>query len=207
MISLTKELKSIAAEIRTHLNDQRQGEMIRDGVRTVIIGAPNVGKSSFLNMMSQRQVSIVTPIAGTTRDIIESTHNFSGYPVVFADTAGLRKQTDDIVEMEGISRAKEHIKKADLILLIIDALDLVKEEICTKEKLISYIQQYTQSLGIDDEYLSDKNLQVIANKIDLLTPQDIQQLEKLDTILLISCKEQQNLKSLLDYFQGLLTQM
>nr|CAG8559990.1 1073_t:CDS:2 [Entrophospora candida] len=83
-----------------------QGEILRDGIFVTVLGPPNAGKSSFLNYLAQRQAAIVSPIPGTTRDVIEVSLNIGGYPIVIGDTAGLR-QTDDLIEIEGISRAKK----------------------------------------------------------------------------------------------------
>ncbi|CAG8615866.1 6043_t:CDS:2 [Racocetra fulgida] len=89
-----------------HVNDDRRGEILRDGIHVTLFGPPNVGKSSFLNRLAQRQAVIVSSIPGTTRDVIEISLNIGGYPVIIGDTAGLR-QSDDIVEIEGIKRAKD----------------------------------------------------------------------------------------------------
>ncbi|XP_018800940.1 PREDICTED: tRNA modification GTPase GTPBP3, mitochondrial isoform X1 [Bactrocera latifrons] len=189
VLQLTKELHLIITEIRDHLNDQRQGEMLRNGVRTAIVGAPNVGKSSFLNMICQREIAIVTPIAGTTRDIIESTHNFGGYPVVFADTAGLHKHTKDMVELEGISRAKECLQNADLILLLTDAQELLRNITTNKQSAQNYQTDYLKQLDLDANKLIGKRIQLIANKIDLLSTTDLQKLAQIDSVLKITCKQ------------------
>ncbi|XP_014091527.2 tRNA modification GTPase GTPBP3, mitochondrial isoform X2 [Bactrocera oleae] len=170
VLHLTKELRHIITEIRNHLNDQRQGEMLRNGVRTAIVGPPNVGKSSFLNMICQREIAIVTPIAGTTRDIIESTHNFGGYPVVFADTAGLRKHTKDVVELE-------------------DARELLRNISTYKQSAQDYQTDYLQELDLDANKLLGKRIQLIANKIDLLSMTELQKLAQIDNVLKITCKQ------------------
>ncbi|XP_017463501.1 PREDICTED: tRNA modification GTPase GTPBP3, mitochondrial [Rhagoletis zephyria] len=208
VMQLNKELRRIITEIREHLNDQRQGEMLRNGVRTAIVGAPNVGKSSFLNMMCQREVAIVTPIAGTTRDIIESTHNFGGYPVIFADTAGLHKQTQDIVELEGMSRAKECLQNADLILLLTDARELLANIANNNGTLKEYQSNYLQQLDLDENALADKRIQLIINKIDLLSATELQRLTQID-VLRISCKEPNTveLQPFLQHFEGVLREL
>lgn len=204
---LNKELRLMMTEIRDHLNDQRQGEMLRNGVRTAIVGAPNVGKSSFLNMICQREIAIVTPIAGTTRDIIESTHNFGGYPVVFADTAGLRKHTTDVVEMEGISRAKECLQNADLILLLTDARELIQN--IHRQSAQDYQTDYFQQLDLDVNKLIGKRVQLIANKIDLLSTAELQKLTQIDNVLKITCKQPAPdiVQTFLQYFEKLLCEM
>lgn len=107
-------------EIAVVLNDRRRGERLRDGLTVVIAGPVNVGKSSILNRLSRRPAAIVSPYAGTTRDIIEVHLDLGGYPVTVFDTAGLR-ETSDPVEQEGVRRAEERAKDADLVLWVMDA--------------------------------------------------------------------------------------
>ena len=112
--------ESLRAEMAAHLADGRRGEILRDGFRIAIIGAPNAGKSSLLNWLARREAAIVSEIAGTTRDVIEVHLDLGGYPIVLADTAGLRDTTDSI-EAEGIRRARRWAEAADLQLLVIDS--------------------------------------------------------------------------------------
>ena len=105
----------LRSEIEVHLDDDRQGEIVRDGLRVVLTGAPNVGKSSLLNALARRDVAIVTPIAGTTRDAIDVDLDLAGFKVRVTDTAGLR-ESDDLVEQEGILRAQQAIDQADVVL-------------------------------------------------------------------------------------------
>jgi tRNA modification GTPase TrmE len=114
-------LNMLINSIQSHLNDQRRGEMLRSGVQIAIVGAPNAGKSTLLNTLAQRDVAIVSPIAGTTRDVLEVSLNISGYPVVLADTAGLRDDTQDIVELEGVRRAKLKVQDSHIKLALMDA--------------------------------------------------------------------------------------
>ncbi|MGE0665275.1 MAG: tRNA uridine-5-carboxymethylaminomethyl(34) synthesis GTPase MnmE [Sphingomonadales bacterium] len=113
------DLDRLAAEMREHLADDRRGEALRDGFQVVITGAPNVGKSSLLNVLARRDVAIVSELAGTTRDIIEVRLDLGGYPVTLVDTAGLR-ESDDIVEQEGVRRARARAEKADLRLRLFE---------------------------------------------------------------------------------------
>ena len=106
-------------EIVNHLADRR-GERLRDGVEVVILGAPNAGKSSLLNAIAMRDIAIVTPEPGTTRDLIEVKLDLGGVPVTLVDTAGLR-EAEGAIEREGIRRAKERAGKADLVLWLVDA--------------------------------------------------------------------------------------
>ncbi|MSO88720.1 MAG: tRNA uridine-5-carboxymethylaminomethyl(34) synthesis GTPase MnmE [Rhodospirillaceae bacterium] len=114
------EIAALAAEIERHLDDGRRGERLRDGLSIAIIGAPNAGKSSLLNRLARRDAAIVSATAGTTRDVIEIHLDLGGYPVVIADTAGLRDSGDDI-EAEGVRRALARAKAADLKLAVFDA--------------------------------------------------------------------------------------
>lgn len=113
------ELTKLRAEIMGHLEGQNRGEIVRDGFKVVIAGPPNAGKSSLINALVQREVAIVTEVAGTTRDVIHCDLNLGGYLVRLYDTAGIR-ETDDIVEREGIRRAKAAQEAADLVLYLND---------------------------------------------------------------------------------------
>jgi tRNA modification GTPase len=110
----------LSAEIGSHLADQRRGEIVRDGFTAVILGAPNVGKSSLLNALARRDVAIVSAIPGTTRDAIEVDLDLGGYAVTLIDTAGLRETADEI-ESEGIKRARAKAASADLRLGVVAA--------------------------------------------------------------------------------------
>ena len=116
---VTREITQLRDEIAAHLGDRR-GERLRDGLHIAIIGPPNAGKSSLLNLLAQRDAAIVSDIAGTTRDVIEVHLDLGGWPVVLADTAGLRASSDAI-EQEGVRRARARADEADLRLLVLDA--------------------------------------------------------------------------------------
>lgn len=116
------KINLLKSEMINHLKDGRKGERLREGVRLAIIGPPNAGKSSLLNHLAQRDVAIVSDIAGTTRDVIESHLDIGGYPVVISDTAGLRVSGDDI-ENEGIRRAQGVAQQADLKIALFDIQD------------------------------------------------------------------------------------
>ncbi|MCZ6467659.1 MAG: tRNA uridine-5-carboxymethylaminomethyl(34) synthesis GTPase MnmE [Alphaproteobacteria bacterium] len=109
----------LESEIAGHLGDDRRGERLRDGVHLVIIGPPNAGKSSLLNLLARRDAAIVAHTAGTTRDVIEVHLDLGGYPAVVADTAGLRDGLDG-VELEGVRRARLRARDADLRLAVFD---------------------------------------------------------------------------------------
>lgn len=119
-LSAQGELASLVREVRDHLSDGGRGEILRRGFRIAILGAPNVGKSSLLNMLVQRDAAIVTSQAGTTRDVIEVNLDLGGYLVSVSDTAGLR-ETRDVIEAEGVRRAVLTAQGADLKLLVFDA--------------------------------------------------------------------------------------
>src|SRR5216683_4237567 len=110
----------LAAEIARHLADGHRGERLRDGIAVAIVGPPNAGKSSLLNQLARREAAITSPIAGTTRDVIEVAIDLAGYPVLFADTAGLRDSADAIEE-EGRRRAVARAESAELRLFVFDA--------------------------------------------------------------------------------------
>ncbi|KAG8035805.1 hypothetical protein G9C98_001461 [Cotesia typhae] len=162
-------IRTLVADISQHLADGRRGEILRTGVRTVIIGQPNVGKSSLLNYLACRNAAIVTPIAGTTRDIVELSTNISGYPVILADTAGLVTVTEDIVEKEGIKRARSYATTADFIILMIDVSNFLSSE----KSFGDYLHHYVDQLEISDLIKEKRgNFIIIVNKIDLVKCDD-----------------------------------
>lgn len=116
-------ISNLRDEIAAHLADDNRGERLRDGYRIAIAGRPNVGKSSLLNALARRDVAIVSDIAGTTRDVIEVHLDIAGYPVILADTAGLR-ETSDPVEREGVVRSTRRMAEADLVLLVVEPDDM-----------------------------------------------------------------------------------
>ncbi len=112
--------RALASEIAGALADSRRGERLREGMVVAIAGPPNAGKSTLLNRIARREAAIVSPYAGTTRDVIEVHLDLDGYPVTLLDTAGIR-ETDDPVELEGVRRARERAGAADLVLWVTDA--------------------------------------------------------------------------------------
>jgi tRNA modification GTPase len=118
--AVAARVDSVARAVARHLDDGGVGERIRDGIEVAIVGAPNAGKSSLLNALVRREAAIVSPHPGTTRDIIEVAIDLAGYPVVLADTAGLRESAD-AVEAEGVRRAAARAAAADLRIAVIDA--------------------------------------------------------------------------------------
>lgn len=118
-------IDGLIVDLSDHLNDNRRGERLRDGLQVAVIGAPNAGKSSLVNALVQRDVAIVSNMAGTTRDVIEAHLDVGGYPMILADTAGLRPDqmtgsAQDLIESEGIKRALERAWSADIRVIVFD---------------------------------------------------------------------------------------
>ncbi|KZT43038.1 tRNA modification GTPase GTPBP3 [Sistotremastrum suecicum HHB10207 ss-3] len=157
--------RKLLAEIRGHLDDGRRGEIMRSGIRLAIFGPPNVGKSSLLNFLAQREAAIVTPIAGTTRDVLEVTLDIGGMPVVIADTAGIRK-SEDVVESIGIAKAETTATTADvrICMLSMSAMD-------SAEAMAEHVA------GVSS--LIDQDTLIILNKADEQSDIDLCALEKL----------------------------
>jgi tRNA modification GTPase len=139
-------MAQLREEIARHLADGHRGERLRDGVAVAILGPPNAGKSSLMNALARREVAITAASAGTTRDVIEVALDLGGYPVLLADTAGLRP-SDDAVEAEGVRRARARAAAADLRVIVLDATR--PEEAAAVTGLV------------------DETALVVANKIDL----------------------------------------
>jgi tRNA modification GTPase len=114
-----RSIQTLLTELEAVQKQARQGSLMREGIRVVIAGRPNAGKSTVMNLLAGREVAIVTPIAGTTRDLMRESITIEGIPLILIDTAGLH-ETDCMVEQEGIRRAKQAIAEADLVLWIID---------------------------------------------------------------------------------------
>lgn len=112
-------VRTLAAELAAHLDDGRRGERLRSGIEVAIVGPPNTGKSSLLNALAGRAAAIVSPHPGTTRDVIEVAIDLGGYPVLLADTAGVRDGVDE-VEREGVARARARARDADIRLVVLD---------------------------------------------------------------------------------------
>ncbi len=116
---IEQDIRALQAEISAHLDDNERGQRLREGFQIALIGVPNVGKSSLMNALTNKDIAIVTPIAGTTRDVVEAHLDVGGFPVILADTAGLRENAEAI-EAEGIKRAVRRAEESDLILYIQD---------------------------------------------------------------------------------------
>ncbi|HZV62976.1 MAG TPA: tRNA uridine-5-carboxymethylaminomethyl(34) synthesis GTPase MnmE [Methylophilaceae bacterium] len=117
--NIKERLTEISSEVTSIFNEARQGNLLREGMQVVIIGQPNVGKSSLLNSLAGEDVAIVTPIAGTTRDTIKNTIQINGIPIHVIDTAGLRETSDEI-ERVGIARTWRALERADIAIILVD---------------------------------------------------------------------------------------
>ena len=124
---LREKTQQVLQGIRTLLNTASQGKILRDGLKTAIVGRPNVGKSSLLNVLLREEKAIVTDIAGTTRDTIEEYVNVRGVPLQLIDTAGIR-ETVDVVEKIGVERSRKALKEADFVLLLLNQSETLQEE-------------------------------------------------------------------------------
>ena len=117
--NINEKIEKLLVEMNEHINQRNQGEILRDGYRIAIVGTPNVGKSSLINLLANRDVAIVSDREGTTRDALEVRLNIAGFPVVFTDTAGLR-QTSDEIEKKGIEITQKKIDEANLVIELFD---------------------------------------------------------------------------------------
>jgi len=124
---LREKTQQVSQGIRVLLNTASQGKILRDGLKTAIVGRPNVGKSSLLNVLLREEKAIVTDIAGTTRDTIEEYVNVRGVPLQLIDTAGIR-ETDDVVERIGVERSRKALNEADFVLLILNQSEELMDE-------------------------------------------------------------------------------
>ena len=165
----------VIIKIKKILNDQKIGEIIREGYKIAILGPTNAGKSSLMNHLSNRDVAIVSEIAGTTRDVIEAHLNIDGYPVIISDTAGIRDSKDEI-EKKGIKLTLNRAEEADLKLVVIDAKNL----------------DFTDVL----KDLLRENAILVINKSDLLEKDINAEIKKTNHVL-ISIKENKNIEELI----------
>jgi len=172
---IKNSLKEVIKKIEKILNDQKVGERIREGFKIAILGPTNAGKSSLLNHLSNRDVAIVSEIAGTTRDVIETHLNIDGYPVIISDTAGIRDSKDEI-EKKGIKLSLNRAEEADLKLVVVDA------------KKLDFTDVLKGLLG--------QNAILVINKSDLLEKEIDSEIKKINHVL-ISIKENKNIDQLI----------
>ncbi len=184
---LLERLKPVEEQIRHLLETYEEGRIVREGIKTVILGKPNAGKSSLLNRLAGSERAIVTDIEGTTRDVLEETVNIGGVTLNLMDTAGIR-DTADQIEHIGVERAKKSAKEADLILTVIDSsrnLDQNDMEIL--------------------DLVKDKKAIIILNKTDLDTKVDENQIEKICSkpVICISARQNVGIEQLSDAIRTL----
>ena len=170
--NLRENLENVYAEAERLISSYDKGKKIKEGIKTVIAGKPNVGKSTLLNSLLKEERAIVTHIPGTTRDVIEEIINIKGIPLVLTDTAGIRK-TEDIVENIGVEKSKKFIENADLVLLVLDASRELESE---DREVIQEIQN------------NNKKTIVLLNKIDLERKIELDEFG-LENIMEISAKD------------------
>ena len=178
---LRDNLENVHTEINKLINSYDKGKKIKEGIKTAIIGKPNVGKSTLLNSLLKEERAIVTHIPGTTRDIIEEVINVRGIPLVLVDTAGIR-ETEDLVENIGVEKSKEIIEKSDLILFVLDASrELEKDD----HQIIELIKE------------NNKKAIILLNKIDLSRKITRENIDFFDgEILEISAKEETGIEEM-----------
>ena len=186
--TLRENAEDIKREIKKLYDTSESGKILRDGLKTVIIGKPNVGKSSLLNSILGENRAIVTDIAGTTRDVIEEFVNIKGIPLKIVDTAGIR-ETEDIVEKIGVERSKESYNTADLVIMVLDSSRPLSQE--DREIL---------------ETLENKKTIVLLNKTDLPQQIDIDELSKYvdcSSIIKISALQHKGIEELQDKIEAM----
>ena len=167
-VQVTARLNEVAQELGKAIETADEGKILREGLSTVIVGKPNVGKSSLLNTLLMENRAIVTDIPGTTRDVIEEYINIKGIPVKIVDTAGIR-ETEDVVEKIGVLKSREKIEEADLVILLLDSSRELTDE---DREIISIIE--------------GKKYIVLLNKSDLAGKIDIEGIEGLEPEYVIS---------------------
>ena len=172
---IKKSSDEVLKNIENILDDQKVGERIREGFKITILGPTNAGKSSLLNYLSNRDVAIVSEIAGTTRDVIEIHLNIEGYPVIVSDTAGIRESKNEI-EKKGIKLSLNRAEEADLKLVVVDAKNLDFTDVLRK--------------------LLDENAILVINKSDLLKKDLDPEIKKINHVL-ISIKDNLNIDDLI----------
>ena len=179
---IKKDTDEVLKDIEKILNDQKVGERIREGFKIAILGPTNAGKSSLINHLSNKDVAIVSEIAGTTRDVIETHLNIDGYPVIVSDTAGIRESVDEI-EKKGIKLSLNRAEEADLKLVVVEAKNT----------------DFTDTL----KSLLDDNAILVLNKSDLLEKDIDPEINRINHVL-ISIKNNLNIDKLIQKIKNAL---
>ncbi|GAX11181.1 tRNA modification GTPase [Fistulifera solaris] len=209
------QMQSLRKEMEVQLSDQRRGELVREGVRISILGPPNAGKSSLFNVLAQRDAAIVSDTPGTTRDVLELTLNLGGVKCILQDTAGVRTETDDTIEREGMKRAFAAASQADLIVSMIDSTDY-QAGITILDRVLT---ECIHTVGADDDDYDDTGVAdvssltpgsvlLVRNKYDLLSNGSSSSLypattDDLAGIFDISCVTQEGIDHFLDNLTSL----
>ncbi|XP_007943523.1 tRNA modification GTPase GTPBP3, mitochondrial [Orycteropus afer afer] len=184
-------VRGLEVALGTHLRDARRGQRLRSGAHVVVAGPPNAGKSSLVNLLSRKPVSIVSPEPGTTRDVLETPVDLAGFPALLSDTAGLREGVGP-VEQEGVRRARARLEQADLILAVLDASDLASPSSC------NFLDTVVAHLGAQSTNGSNQRLLLVLNKLDLLPSESPGLSRNMPPHLLLSCLTGEGLDSLLE---------
>ncbi|KAK3562253.1 hypothetical protein QTP86_033372 [Hemibagrus guttatus] len=199
-----RAVSKLQAEIQRHVCDERRGERLRSGVQVVIAGSTNAGKSSLFNLLCQRPAAIVSPVPGTTRDVVETPLDIGGFPVLLSDTAGLR-ETDDCVEQEGVQRALKRVEMADLTLVVVDSTQLPQEPPMVPGFLNDYLNNVLPKKPEQDHV---PQCLLILNKSDLLPNKHISIIQSVlsDTfseasVSILSCSTREGLTDFLKLLQ------
>ncbi|XP_023481166.1 tRNA modification GTPase GTPBP3, mitochondrial isoform X1 [Equus przewalskii] len=185
------EVRELEVALGAHLRDARRGQRLRSGAHVVVAGPPNAGKSSLVNLLSRKPVSIVSPEPGTTRDVLETPVDLAGFPALLSDTAGLREGVGP-VEQEGVRRARERLEQADLILAVLDASDLASPYSC------NFLDTVVTPAGAQSPNGSSQRLLLVLNKSDLLLPGGPEPSPDVPPHLLLSCLTGEGLDGLLE---------
>ncbi|XP_076009406.1 5-taurinomethyluridine-[tRNA] synthase subunit GTPB3, mitochondrial [Genypterus blacodes] len=197
-------VRELQTEMERHLKDERRGERLRSGVQVVIAGATNAGKSSLLNTLCQRPAAIVSPIAGTTRDVVETALDVGGFPVLLSDTAGLR-ESPDLVEREGVRRARERVEQADLTLVVVDGAQVPADA----GEAAAFLEGHLSSVLCTQEQPPTDSCILVLNKTDLLPEEGRRRLGRelkraagLPPVCLISCVTNEGVQDFLTLLHG-----
>lgn len=168
--AVVPRVESLAQDIERRSADNRRGEIVRDGLAVAIVGPPNAGKSTLLNILAGRSAAIVSARPGTTRDIVEVNLDIDGVPVLVRDTAGLRDSTDDDIEIEGMRRAREAARSADIAIIVVDASTAAVSESASPHLSDKATQLLTDLTASDrDTNTQAPEVLIVENKKDLIT--------------------------------------
>lgn len=191
---VVENMTNLMNSMQKQLQDARRGELIREGLQIAIVGPPNAGKSSLFNLLADRDAAIVSPTAGTTRDILEVSLNLGGVKCIVQDTAGVRTSSEDLIELEGMRRAQAAAAKADLVVAMVDTTE--------KELGLQILQSVMDQAK---EHLTSAQILLVLNKSDLIdtagtkvteVPGDLS--SRIGGTFEISCVTQNGIDSFLD---------